>query len=169
MKKETGFSLVELMVAMVVGVALISLVVPGLQSIMSSNRASAGVNGLVASFKYARSMAVSENRNVRVCSSNVAKTACVVGGDQAWEDGWLVEDDDTDETLSVGDGLAGTLTTIDSEGVGEIIFTPDGRMTNPPDDNDLVITLEWEGCAGNEGRVLTVQSFGRIGATRAGC
>ncbi|MCU7959795.1 MAG: GspH/FimT family pseudopilin [gamma proteobacterium symbiont of Bathyaustriella thionipta] len=153
MKKESGFTLLELIITMVVAVILISLVVPGFRALISSNQATAGVNELVSAINFARSVAVNENRIIRVCSSNSAKTASVSGGDGAWVDGWLVQDNDTNQILLVGNGLSGQLETNDSDGIGIITFESDGRLT---DTQELTLTLEWQGCADNDARQLGV-------------
>lgn len=88
--RQRGFTLGETLTALaIVGVGL-SLAVPSLQSLTSSNRQATAVNDLVATMHLARSEAVMRNRHVTVCTSTDGESC----GDEHWEQGWIAWVDD---------------------------------------------------------------------------
>lgn len=108
MKKQSGFTLLELMITISVAAVLISIGVPGMQDFMRNNRRAAEVNNLVAALQIARSEAVAQNRRVEICAS-ANLTSCA--GSTSWETGWIVHVDadgdnvvDADEILRAESG-----------------------------------------------------------------
>ena len=98
-QKETGFTLVELMITLVILVILITLAAPSFVDLIRSNRIATQTNLFTTALALARSEAVSRNLSVYVCKSNTGKT-CDSGAN--WEDGWIVfADADFDGTLDV--------------------------------------------------------------------
>jgi type IV fimbrial biogenesis protein FimT len=97
--REAGFTLVEMMIALVVLGILITVGVPSFQDLVRNNRVLAQANALTGSLATARSEAVSRRRPVIVCRSNNG-TACA----GTWADGWIgYEDTDDDGTLDSGE------------------------------------------------------------------
>ena len=77
-----GFTLIELLVVMALIAILAAIGVPSYQNLVTSNRITAEINGLVTHLQYARSTAVKQGRNVTVTSNN----------GNNWEGGWVVAD-----------------------------------------------------------------------------
>ena len=100
MRKESGFTLIELMVTVSVLAVLLGVGVPSMIDFMDTNRRAAAVNALVNDLQRARSTAASRGENVVVCRATDS-TGCASNGD--WADGWLVFlDDEGDGVLSLG-------------------------------------------------------------------
>jgi type IV fimbrial biogenesis protein FimT len=82
-----GYSLLEVLVALVVIASAQALVVPALGSVVNALRLRSSADALYSSLALARSEAVIRNSRVVVCKS-VSGTACSVEGD--WHQGWIV-------------------------------------------------------------------------------
>jgi type IV fimbrial biogenesis protein FimT len=90
MKRQTGFSITELMVVVAIVAILMGIGVPSYRYITNSYRMSAEVNGLLGDLQYARSEAIKEGQTVTTCVSTNG-TACT--GGIAWASGWIVFSD----------------------------------------------------------------------------
>jgi type IV fimbrial biogenesis protein FimT len=91
MKTQSGFTLIELMVTLAVGIVVLALGLPAIMSMMSTNQAAGYANDLVGAMRLARSEAVKRGVSVTICASNATQTACS-GND--WNNGWIVFSDD---------------------------------------------------------------------------
>lgn len=80
MKTQSGFTLIEIMVAMAVLAILLSVGLPELRYTILSNQVTARTNDLVRSLQFARNEAMIRHFNVRLRS--------LEGG---WSQGWVVE------------------------------------------------------------------------------
>jgi type IV fimbrial biogenesis protein FimT len=85
--KQTGFTLIELMVTIAVLAILLTIAIPSYQSMVRNNRIAAQANQVITALNYARSEAVKRGAPATVCSSN-GGTACA--GSTNWSTGWLV-------------------------------------------------------------------------------
>jgi len=88
MKKSNGFTLIELMVALVIAAILLTVAVPSFQSNIQRNRMTSAVNSVQGSLLYAKSEAVTKGTTVSICRRNAAGTDC--NNAVFWEAGWLV-------------------------------------------------------------------------------
>lgn len=77
--RQSGFTLIELMVTVSVLAVLAGLAIPSFTRIINSNRIGSQANDMVATLQYARSEALRSNRRVTVCQSSNADT-CAAGG-----------------------------------------------------------------------------------------
>jgi len=100
MKKRNnyGFTLIELMITLVVAVIVLTVAVPSLQDMVTSNRVATEVNSLVATLNRARSEAIKRGESVKLCASNT----CTGTGN--WSDGWILfRDTDDDGVVDTGE------------------------------------------------------------------
>ena len=125
-KGSKGFTLLEVMIALVVAAVLVVGVAPNLSNFINRNRAAATTNDFMAALQYARSEALNRGlstilcRSPQVFDSDSACTNANLASDthcscatttsssnaDGWEDGWLiVADADRNNTVSVGDDL----------------------------------------------------------------
>jgi type IV fimbrial biogenesis protein FimT len=129
MKKQSGFTLIELMVTIAIAVILITSAVPGFQSFIQNNRLSTTTHQLVTSLNLARSEAVKRGKQVTVCKSDNSSTCTNANG---WDQGWIVfvdEDGDgqrqtsgtPEELLRVQNALAGSITISGQDDVEHLI------------------------------------------------
>ncbi len=89
-KRQTGFTLFELMVGLSIMGILVSLAVPSFQEYGRNTRVIAAQNDLVTAFNYARSEAIRRSTPVTVCATSNF-TACAA--ETFWVEGWIAFDD----------------------------------------------------------------------------
>ncbi len=73
MRKETGFTMMELLVTITVAGILAAVAVPSFFSIVNTNRLAAQSNELLTAFQYARSEAIRSNAKVTFCGAASAQ------------------------------------------------------------------------------------------------
>ena len=172
MNRQSGFTLPELMVTVVVVAILITVAVPGFRTMVQNNRITTQVNELVTSLNLARSEAIKRSTVVTVCASSSG--ANCVGN---WDQGWIIFTDSdnngvvtggTDEILRVSPELAGGTAVVASAGGGgalsDIRYDRLGAA-NPA--GSFAFTIP--DCTGNQRRTVTVANSGRISAARSAC
>jgi type IV fimbrial biogenesis protein FimT len=87
MKRQTGFSISELMIVVAIVAILFAIGIPSFRYVTNSNRASAEVNGLLGDLMYARAEAIREGTPVVVCTSADSQSCANV---TTWEGGWII-------------------------------------------------------------------------------
>ncbi len=112
-KNSKGFTIVELMMALIVGTILLVIGVPSFMAVVENNQLATEINGLVTALNNARSEAVKRGRRVTVCTSADGATC----GGAGYEAGWIVFEEDntsanhgtyqaaTETLLAVGNAL----------------------------------------------------------------
>lgn len=165
-KLRSGFTLIELMMAIAVLAILIAVAAPAMRVTIQNNRLTTQANDLLTAFQFARSEALRVNGDVAICSSSNG-TAC--GG--SWAEGWIVFDsnalpnldDPADDTRirRVGGALGGDTTVtgparFDFQARGNV--QPGGtlRMTVPD-------------CRGQQVRLIQVEPTGRVNIRSDAC
>jgi len=136
-RQSSGFTLVELVVAMAVAAILVIVAVPNIQSFIQNGRLITQTNDLIGDLSLARSEAIKRRTNVGICKSTDGIT-CAGGGD--WEDGRAIFVDlDNDSTWDAGEPilrfrerLASTADSLSTNAVlgDPIIFTANGASSS---------------------------------------
>ncbi|MFK7852761.1 MAG: GspH/FimT family pseudopilin [Granulosicoccus sp.] len=103
MRRNSGFTLVELLIALAVTGVLLSVATPGFQSFMQGARQVTSYNKVASVLRFARSEAIKRSVAVSVCP-RASNTTC--GTD--WSEGMLVYDD------AMANGTPGVLDGTDS-------------------------------------------------------
>jgi len=99
MKKQNGFTLIELMVAIAVFAVTVTFAVPNLRDFIANNRIISKTNDFVSSLHVARSESVKRKVTVTVCGSSDGATCNTA----SWENGWIVFTDiDADASVDAG-------------------------------------------------------------------
>lgn len=158
---QRGLTLVEVMITLTIAAILLTWAVPSLQDFIVRNRMSTEVNNFVASLYVARSEAVKQLRNVRLCPSTDGDS-CTTN----WHQGWMVYaevngnntfDAGTDQIIQQNSALPSRFQI--SSGRSVIVFQPNGQSGGSP---DTFIFCDTGGVANirkvvlsNEGRVRT--------------
>lgn len=81
MKKERGFTLIELMVTLAIAAILIGVALPSFRGMMETNKVVAGINDLATSIHLAKNAASARNARVNIDS---------VGGAADWSQGLII-------------------------------------------------------------------------------
>lgn len=98
-RRITGFTLIELMIAIAVLAVLVAIGFPSFQNVMRSNRVATGTNELIAAVSLARTEAIRNNRGSSICGSQ-SGAAC----DGTWTQGWIVwADTDANGVVDAGE------------------------------------------------------------------
>lgn len=133
MRREKGFTLIELMIAVGLTGLLLSMAVPALDIFVSNARQTGAINDFVSSIHQARSTAVTTNARVTICPSATG-TNCEATG---WNSGWIVfSDPDSDRTVDNGETIIASSgevdgLTIQSAEFGTfLMYRPNGRVMN---------------------------------------
>ena len=87
MRKQRGFTLLELLTTIAIAAILLTVAIPDFSHLIHYNRAVARVNSLVRALNFARFSASSRDRYVTVCRSSDGQQCSDTAG---WKDGWLV-------------------------------------------------------------------------------
>lgn len=101
--KQSGTTLLELMLVLSVAAILAAIGIPSLASLVNGNRLTGAANELLASLHLARSEAIKRNSRVVICTSSTG-TSCTASGD--WNQGWLMfHDGNNNAVLDAGETL----------------------------------------------------------------
>ena len=135
--ESSGFSLLELLVALSIGSIILVVGIPSFQGTLDNQRITSATNELVMSLNLAKSEAIKRVAYVSVCKSSNG-VSCAAAG-TSWADGWIVfantsvanlgSIDAGDEVIRVYPALRDQLTvtpigTVD----GFLSFRPSGTM-----------------------------------------
>jgi type IV fimbrial biogenesis protein FimT len=89
-RRDAGFSLPELLMAVCVAGVLLTLAVPPFAQAIRSMTLTSEANSVLAQLHLARSEAIKRNGRVALCKSADGRSCTSSGG---WEQGWIVFDD----------------------------------------------------------------------------
>jgi len=184
--RNAGFTLIELMIAIVLLAILMMVAAPSLQDLTMNARITSNANDLMTDLAMARSEAVRGNTRAAICSSNNG-TSCTAS---AWEQGWLVFTDadgngainGTDAivkvmgALELGNILASAGHSTNGAGGSFVPFRPSGSVT-PGGAGTVDFTLcdsrttanVGAAAATNKGRRIRISATGRAIVERITC
>jgi len=134
LRRQTGVTLIELLVTISIAAILVAVAVPGFQDFFRRNRIDAAASDLMAALSYARSEAIRRGVRVSVCRSDTGANCTTA---QPWQSGWIVftnpnNDDNVnagEEILRVHQALPERIT-LNTDFTNRITYQPDGRITN---------------------------------------
>jgi type IV fimbrial biogenesis protein FimT len=87
-KTQSGFSLIELMMAITMGGIIMALGVSSYKYVTNANRVSGEINALLGDMQFARYEAVKEGLTVQICPTAAGGTTCTATA--TWSGGWVV-------------------------------------------------------------------------------
>lgn len=129
--RQSGITLIELLMALSIAAVLFAIGAPALGSMLAHAHEQSAEGALQASLMHARETAITRNMRVVVCPSIDAKH-CTANVD--WQSGWIVgidadgdrEPDAQRSALAVFNALPQGLRVMGSRGRTHIVFQPDG-------------------------------------------
>lgn len=86
-QRQPGLSMVELLVALLIGGLLVALAAPSFGALVHAQRGSALASALFASLQLTRIAAITRNDRVVMCKSADGSGCSAAGG---WQQGWIV-------------------------------------------------------------------------------
>jgi type IV fimbrial biogenesis protein FimT len=170
--KATGFTLLELLMAIAVAAIIMALAMPSFRYVTNSNRIAGEINGLLGDLQFARAEAIKEGRTVTAC---VSQDGASCSGATSWENGWIVFSDpanvgvvDANElpVLRVQSTFSGGDTFAASNGVAIITFNREGYAIGIP--NGTLIALHDSTANSNWTRCLSVNLSGLLVSAKSG-
>ena len=131
MKRDSGFTLIELMFVLAVAAILLSVAVPALQMFTMNSKQTGAINDFVSSMHLARNTAITTNARVTMCaSSNGASCEAV-----SWDSGWILfRDANSNQTVDGTDAIIGTGSPSDGPTIASaqygrfLMYRPNGRV-----------------------------------------
>jgi len=132
-RRQSGITLVELIIVMILVGVLVGIGVPSYKSVTTSSRMAGESNSLLGDLQYARAEAIREGEPVTVCVSSTG-TSCDAAS-TSWQEGWIVftdlNDDQTvdnagDTVLRVQRAFSGTDTFQSTNTDSAVTFTREG-------------------------------------------
>ena len=172
-KKQTGLTLVELMVTLAVAIILIAVGLPLFSGVADNNRATAQVNALSAALQLARSEAVKTGNRATICPKDDADPADLDCGDAAdWANGWMVYRGAAVATVDAAN-LARTWEALNgmtvTTAVNSLTFTSTGELDGVGAAQTIV--LQATGCETGDPlrRQITITPVGQVQSVRGVC
>ena len=102
MKKNSGFTLLELMVTMTLISLVMAIGIPSMRDFIKNDRLVTQINTMVGHLAYARSEAVTRHLPVIICASSNL-TSC---SSNNWAEGWILfVDTDSNSDFSAGEDM----------------------------------------------------------------
>lgn len=170
--RESGFSLIELMVTVAIVVILAVLAMPSFQTLLLGRQIEAAADTLASDFRFARSEAVKRTNRVTICTSSNGTSCTGAGG--LWIEGWIVfvdEDGDgavdaDDVVVRVQDAMTGILSIAAADGTSRshFVFQSSG-WSQSASQTFLVKPI---GSSGVAARLLCISNKGRPGIRAKG-
>jgi len=168
MKRQAGFTIVELMTVAAIVAILLSIGVPSYKYITTSYRMSSEVNSLLGDLMYARGEALKEGQGVTACVSSNG-TSCT--GTANWQNGWIV----FSNGAGAANPAAGTIlrvqapftgnpsdTFVANSGISSITYNREGFATTAAGFPNTLITLHNPGANVGYTRCLMISPQGLL-------
>ncbi|TBW06585.1 prepilin-type N-terminal cleavage/methylation domain-containing protein [Azotobacter chroococcum subsp. isscasi] len=158
-RRQRGFTLIELMVALAVLAVLLGVAVPSFSDASLSSKLRSQANALVASVALGRSEAIKRNAVVTLCASSDGATCT-----GAWHQGWIVRAADGSVLQAQSAAPSGYRITAGSTSI--IAFQPTGLGAN----STTLTICRLSPSVGSQERVVEISLTGRtsVKTTTAG-
>lgn len=165
MKKQDGFTLVELMITIAIAAIVLSVGIPSFREIIQNNRAAVQSNELVTALSLARGESVKRGTDISVCASSDSATC---SASTNWATGWIMFTDagtngsldvGTDTLIQVWPALSSGTTLTSSSGDTFVQYNNNGQIS---DSSTVSFTLTVADCSGDNVRNISISTVGRV-------
>jgi len=169
-KQQSGFTLIEMLITLVIASILIGISVPSFRVLMHNHRAVTLSSSFVSALNFARSEAIKRSEPVSMCAaSDATLTSCGVAAD--WVNGWIVfADPNADGVIAA---TTDRLQVHQALPRGSLVTTTATRITynaiGYADTGAVVFNLAAAECSGNHGRQVALTNTGRVDVTATTC
>ena len=161
MKKNSGFTLLELIMTVAMISIVVAIAIPSMTTFNQNDRLVTNINTMIGHLAYARSEAVKRSQQVSICVSN--DTATCTGGNN-WEDGWIIyidadasnTFDATEEILRAQQALGSNQTITPTTFASQVTYDYRGFATS---------TGSFQLCdnrSGPYGKTISISNTGRV-------
>jgi len=130
MRRDDGFTLIELMIAIALVGILLATAVPALDDFTNDARQTGAINDFISSIHIARNTAITTNSRVTMCAS-ASGTNCELA---SWDSGWIVFGDlnsngsvDAGENIVSASAAVEGLDILSGEFPAALMYRPNGR------------------------------------------
>jgi type IV fimbrial biogenesis protein FimT len=165
MKKNSGFTLLELLITLTLIGIVTAFAIPAMTEFSKNDRLITNINSMIGHLAYARSEAVKRSVQVVMCVSSDTDTpnpSCTGGN---WEDGWLVYiDADASNTFDAGEEIIKAHAALEGQNrlipVGvdpQIIYDNRGFLAGNTGSIQLC-----DGRTGPHGKTIRITTTGRV-------
>jgi type IV fimbrial biogenesis protein FimT len=154
--KQAGFSMVEMMVAVIIFGILTAVAVPGFRSLTKTNQITSQANDFISALNLARSEAIKRGRLITIAATS-ATSANEFGA------GWSLTAPNNasgTETIRVYSALKGSNTLDSTDNVSSFQFAPTGFLVPSGAVTSLTFNL-CQNTSGQPGRQIVIKSTGR--------
>lgn len=175
--RQAGFSLIELCVTVSIAALIMTVGVPGFQSLSSENHASSHLDELNNALRLTRHLSVEHNRLAKLCARTpstdpTASPSCDTSAGTDWGNGWAVMLQDSDgvyqDIMTSHHGLDQTSWIVIKDSpstvLKEIVFGPTGTL-RAPSSPSVTITIAQGGC----NKITQIALTGSLSYNAFGC
>ncbi|HEH9400680.1 TPA: GspH/FimT family pseudopilin [Aeromonas sobria] len=167
--KNAGFTLMELMIAIALGVILLGIGIPSLSNLLGSNNLASQEKSLLNHLNYARQQAISNQQTVTLCLATITNSVeeCITANQNGATRLIAFIDSNSDQKLNSGETTisaspAFPVALAISADAQALRFTPDGTITS---DSEVIFSL----CiSGEKGTEIEVMPAGRAHSQASG-
>lgn len=127
-KHQTGFTMVELLVAVAVFALLAAFAIPSFKGLVKGNQLSAATNNMIGAIQYARSEAAVRGVPVKLCNARKNLRGCQSA--TTWGNSWAVVDGNSQKVIRVFANASSSAVVVKSPGgkAKDLVFKPNGSI-----------------------------------------
>ena len=181
--KQTGFTMIELMITIAIAAILLAIAVPSFRTMIQNNRITTHSNNFLSSLVVARSEAIKRNNQVRITAvTPVAANEWGNGGWRIWvdENGNNTFDAASDTLIRQVASISNTFVIdADTNNVTEVRFQANGfasafdTLGNAKTTDTFLVKIAID-CPGTtnkaiKGRIIDISSTGRASSVTCSC